>query len=157
MGRLDFEVQIWMLKCFRLSPLRLRLFQRLMGFVLRVFFLKNFTFLIDRIKASREGLRHNFFQPRFLTGYGENSLTNLVQKLSNKLNIQNFSKDSTTSNQFIFSWKFKLFIKRVYFISKIIYNFILHSNFFWITDLSTCCLFSVSFSDFILPNKVLSW
>ena len=77
----------------------MRLFQRLMGFVLRVFSLKNFRSLIDRIKTNRDGLRHKFFQPSFLSIVCERSLTNLAPKILNKLKIKHLNKESITANQ----------------------------------------------------------
>ena len=65
--------------------MRLRLIQRFFGFVIKVFSLKNVKFLVDQTKVSSEGLGHKFFQPRFLSSYGENSFTNLAPKI---LNIQ---------------------------------------------------------------------
>ena len=54
---------------------------------------------MDRIKASREGLWQKFFQPRFLSKYGESSFSNLAPKILNKVIIYHSSYFSTTSNQ----------------------------------------------------------
>ena len=86
-SRMTLPEQFGLLEKIKILPLRMRLFQRFILFACKMFIQDNVQSLRVRFRATKSGIRQQFFQIRLMSICGEKpgSFTNLASKIINFL------------------------------------------------------------------------
>ena len=99
----DLSIQLSDLSKFKLVPSRIRLFQRLSAFVIKVVGNNSGKYLANRIKKSSEALRNPYLKPSFDNLYVERPFSMLSSKILKKFSAYSMFKFLNTT--FANAWR----------------------------------------------------